>query len=535
MTQSGSAFSRDRVVIVGGGVAGLATALRLAPMPVTVLVHAPLGTEASTPWAQGGIAAALGEDDAPALHAADTLAAGAGLTDHAVAMRVANEAPRCIADLAALGAPFDRDAAGKLMLGLEAAHSRRRIVHAGGDGTGRAVMETLIRAARAAPTIELLECVRATDLVVENGAVIGVKAVRGETPLFLPARAVVLATGGVGALYAYTTNPLGATGSGLALAARVGAVLRDVEFVQFHPTAIALGKDPMPLATEALRGEGAILVNELGERFMANVPGEELAARDIVARAVWREIERGGQVFLDTRRALGARIIAQFPSVTALCRQAGLDPVMRPIPVRPAAHYHMGGIAVDGHGRSSVAGLWACGEVAATGLHGANRLASNSLLEALAFARYIAADIGSVAAGRPARPVALNCDTVFTPSEVARDCAQFAELRALMTQSVGVVRDAVALRAAIIRLEQLALQDKPVLGSQRQNRSADAALIGMMIAVAAHDRRESRGAHCRSDYPVAFPDPAGATRITLAEARARAAAIGDSHTLAQGA
>ena len=511
-------FSRDRVVIIGGGVAGLATALKLAPMPVTVLVQAPLGTQASTPWAQGGIAAALGADDAPSLHAADTLTAGAGLTDLSVATRVASAAPQCIADLTALGAPFDRDGAGELLLGLEAAHSRRRIVHAGGDGTGRAVMETLMSAVRATDSIEVLEGTRATDLVTEDGAVVGVKALNSTgAPLFLPARAVVLATGGVGGLYAYTTNPLGAVGSGLALAARAGAVLSDIEFVQFHPTAMALGVDPMPLATEALRGEGAVLLNEKGERFMAGIAGAELAPRDVVARAVWREIARGGQAWLDTRKVLGAAIATRFPSVTALCRRSGLDPASEAIPVRPAAHYHMGGVAVDDRGRSSVNGLWACGEVAATGLHGANRLASNSLLEGLAYARWIAEDIQGVAAGRPARPVMLDS----RPAQDKDDSTVLAGIRRLMTDAVGVVRDEPTLNAAIAQLEQLAAQGR--------GRAADAALTGMMIAVAARKRRESRGAQCRSDYPAPLPEPASHTRITLAEARALAAASRVQH------
>ncbi|MBI2318354.1 MAG: FAD-dependent oxidoreductase, partial [Betaproteobacteria bacterium] len=357
---------QPRVIVIGGGIAGLAAALELAPLPVTVLAGSPLGEEAATALAQGGIAAAMGADDAPSLHSADTLAAAAGLGDPEIASRVAGAAPACIEDLCRRGVPFDRDAAGALSLGLEAAHSRHRIVHAGGDATGRAVLETLALAARANPAIELIEGVRAAELALHEGRVIGVHAARGGAPLTLAARAVVLATGGIGGLYAYTTNPLGATGSGLALAARAGAILRDVEFVQFHPTAIAAGgaDAPLPLASEAVRGEGAVLINGRGERFMAGIPGAELAPRDVVARAVWRQIEAGEAVFLDARAALGERFPKRFPSVAALCRKAGLDPVSKPIPVRPAAHYHMGGVAVDERGRTSVPGLWACVEVA---------------------------------------------------------------------------------------------------------------------------------------------------------------------------
>lgn len=406
--------TRDRVIVVGGGVAGLATALELAPMPVTVLVPGRAGTDAATAWAQGGIAAAMGEDDAPALHAADTLAAGAGLTDPEVARRITDAAPAVIERLIGWGVDFDREPVptavsatgsaylGQLALGLEAAHSRRRIVHARGDGTGRAVIDALVMAARRTPSIEILEDARAFELAVEDGAVVGVHAIMAGQRIFLPARAVVLATGGIGGLYERTTNPLVAIGSGLALAARAGARLRDVEFMQFHPTAIATGSDPMPLATEALRGEGAFLVNGRGERFMADVPGRELAPRDVVARAIEAQIAQGQPVFLDTRQVLGARITTRFPAVAALCATGGIDAVAQAIPVRPAAHYHMGGVTVDDHGRSTVDGLWACGEVASTGLHGANRLASNSLLEALAYARWIARDIAASTVARAA-------------------------------------------------------------------------------------------------------------------------------------
>ena len=262
----------DRVLVVGGGIAGLATALHLAPMPVVLLAAAPLGTGASTPWAQGGIAAALGWDDEPESHARDTCEAGAGLSDPAVARRVAEAAPGCIEWLLRKGVPFDRTPNGTLALGLEAAHSCPRIVHAHGDGTGRAVLDALIRAVRATPSVTVLERVRVLDLALESGAFAASSAAnsagRMRAPSSSAGRAVVLATGGVGGLYACTTNPLGAVGSGLALAARAGALLRDLEFVQFHPTAIATGADPMPLVTEALRGAGAVLVNEQGERSL---------------------------------------------------------------------------------------------------------------------------------------------------------------------------------------------------------------------------------------------------------------------------
>jgi len=487
----------DCVLVVGGGIAGLATALHLAPMPVVLLAAAPLGTGASTPWAQGGIAAALGLDDEPESHARDTCEAGAGLSDPAVARRVAEAAPGCIEWLLRKGVPFDRTPNGTLALGLEAAHSRRRIVHAHGDGTGRAVLDALIRAVRATPSVTVLERVRVLDLAVESGAFAGAICSKlgreDEGAILLAGRAVVLATGGVGGLYACTTNPLGAVGSGLALAARAGALLRDLEFVQFHPTAIATGADPMPLATEALRGAGAALVNEQGERFLADVPGRELAPRDVVARAICAEVARpGGRVFLDVRDALGSRFADRFPGVATLCRSAGIDPAREPIPVCPAAHYHMGGIKVDGRGRSTVPGLWACGEVASTGLHGANRLASSSLLEALAYARWLADDI----AGAPthARPLTRSERPPTLMGSVGAEAVlRTASLRALMDRCVGVVRDETGLREAVSGMVRAQMG--------RRSAESDRALVGLLIATAAFARQESRGAHCRSDHP----------------------------------
>ncbi|HEV7439070.1 MAG TPA: FAD-binding protein, partial [Methylobacterium sp.] len=354
----------DRVIVVGAGVAGLAVALRLAPRPVTLVTAKALGLGTATGWAQGGIAAAIGADDAPALHAADTEAAGAGLTEAEVAARVAAAGPGLIDWLVAQGVPFDREADGALALGLEAAHCRRRIVRSGGDSTGRMVLDGLVRAVARTPSIETVVASVRELLRDEHGAVAGVVCEADGARFRLRGRAVVLATGGVGGLYASTTNPPGATGLGLALAAQAGATLRDLEFVQFHPTAIAAGADPMPLATEALRGEGARLVDGHGNRVMAGIVGGDLAPRDVVARAIFQTLARGETVFLDTRGDLGARMPTRFPTVAALCAGAGIDPAIRAIPVRPAAHYHMGGVLVDAQGASTVPGLYACGEVA---------------------------------------------------------------------------------------------------------------------------------------------------------------------------
>jgi len=516
---------RDRVVVVGGGIAGLATALHLAPLPVTLIVASPLGEQASTPLAQGGIAAAIGADDHPALHAADTLQAGAGLSDPDVAARVAAAAPACIEWLVAQGTRFDRTASGdSLILGLEAAHSRRRIVHADGDGTGRCVLDALIHTIRQAPSIQIVENHRVTDLALDgHGAVAGVVCVSGRSkendePVLIPGRAVVLATGGIGGLYAHTTNPLSAVGGGLALAARVGAVLRDLEFVQFHPTAIEAGTDPMPLATEALRGEGVVLINGRGERFMQDIPGAELAPRDVVARAIFAQIGAGERVFLDTRHVLGDRITSRFPGVTALCRDAGLDPVRDPIPVRPAAHYHMGGIKVDDQGRSSVEGLWACGEVASTGLHGANRLASNSLLEALAYAASIADAIkGTVSQRLTERSLSPPLDT--RPSLFGQLTPDLQQIRPIMDRQVGVLRDGAGLQDAIGRLRAL----------MRNGRAAEvraAGMVGLMIAMSAYRRNESRGAHQRLDHLELRPEQH--TEITLDQALRLAAEIDET-------
>jgi L-aspartate oxidase len=488
-----------RPIVIGAGLAGLMTALHLAPEPVVVLSKAPLGIEASSAWAQGGVAAAVGEDDDPALHAADTLAAGDGLCDPAAVERITAAARQAIEELARRGVVFDRTAEGRFMLGLEAAHGRHRIVHAGGDSTGAAIMRALVAAVRRTPEITVLEQVEARRLVIEDGAVAGVLAVAPEGPRLLASTRIMIATGGIGGLYAHATNPLAAIGQGLAMAARAGAALADMEFVQFHPTALDVGLDPMPLVSEAVRGDGAVLIDETGARFLAGQGRAELEPRDVVARAVWRHLAARHRVFLDARVALGHRFAARFPGIDATCRAAGIDPAVEPIPVRPAVHYFMGGIAVDADGRSSLDGLWAGGEAAATGLHGANRLASNSLLEAAASARWVAASIAGTASQNR---------RVAWPVPVPRAAAA-GPVRRILSAKVGVLRDAPGLRDAIDALRPLA---------QGDGAAADPAIVGLLIAIAALRRQESRGSHCRTDFPDRSPDLARRMTLHLAEA-----------------
>ncbi len=509
----------SRVVIIGGGLAGLFTALKLAPHPVTVVSTRSLGQATSSTWAQGGIAAAVAEGDTPEAHAADTVRVGAGLVNENMALSLAREAAARIDDLLAIGVPLDRDSAGRLAVSREAAHSARRIVHVGGDQAGKAVMEALIAAVRETPSIRVIEEHVAEELVMQGTAVAGVRIrpADGAECRVLPARAVVLATGGIGGLYAMTTNPALSRGDGLALAARAGAIIADAEFVQFHPTGIAIGRDPAPLATEALRGEGAVLINGRGERFMPALHADtELAPRDIVARAVHRQVMSGRGAFLDCREAIGPRFAEAFPAVHAACTQAGIDPAHEPIPVAPAAHYHMGGVWTDAVGRTSVDQLWACGEVACTGVHGANRLASNSLLEAIVMGARIAGDIARFVPGWRTLPApALTSNPA--PSGRPISAAALVRLRETMSAQVGMERTQEGLAQALNTLAKIEA-DEPERAATR-NIIASARLI----AVSALMRTESRGSHYRADHPETSPHWRRHTLLTLKEAEAIAA------------
>ena len=493
----------DGVLVIGAGLAGLAAALSAAPLKALVLTPAPLAGVSASAWAQGGVAAALSEGDDEALHAADTIAAGAGLTDPAMAALLAREGPEAVRWLAGLGAPFDRDARGGFSQGLEAAHSRPRIARVKGDQAGRAIMQAIAAAALAAPNIEVREGMHVRALLRDaEGRIRGALVEASGQLRSILAPATILAAGGLGGLYAVTTNPPNALGEGLALAAAAGAVIADPEFVQFHPTAIDVGIDPAPLATEALRGEGARLIDRQGHAFMAAYHERaELAPRDVVARAIHRQLATGGGAFLDAREAVGPEFPDAFPTVFAACMAAGLDPRLQPIPVAPAAHYHMGGAWTDAEGRTSLEGLYAAGESACTGVHGANRLASNSLLEAAVF-------------GRRAGAAAAEAADPGTSSERAPPLGQLAQgelqhLRALMSRHAGVVRERAGLNALLAEIDAMTARAGPT-----------APLISArLIAASALARHESRGGHYRSDFPL-MASPARRTMTTLAEAEA---------------
>lgn len=492
----------DRPIIIGSGIAGLMTALHCAPEPVILLTKSSLGTDAASAWAQGGIAAALGPDDDPVLHAEDTLACGNGLCDREVVDQITGAARTAIDALIRHGVQFDRATGLAFALGLEAGHRRRRILHAA-DGTGRTIIDALVAAIRRTPSVHVVERAEARHLVHRDGRITGVVAAIDGCHHTFPSTRVVIATGGLGGLFSQTTNPLSATGSGLALAAWAGAALADMEFVQFHPTALDVGRDPMPLISEAVRGEGAVLIDETGARIMADYPRQDLEPRDVVTRALWQHLKRGYRVFLDARAALGHHFASRFPGINAICLAAGIDPASEPVPVSPAAHYAIGGIKVDPNGWSTVEGLWACGEAACTGLHGASRLASNSLLEAVVMAKAVADDVTGTRFPKPRHePSALPGGSIRAPAGAP------AFIRPLMSEKVGIQRDHASLHEAITVLAPVA---------SGSGASADSALVGFMIAASALRREESRGAHWRTDFPRRSPE-SQRTTLYLGEA-----------------
>jgi L-aspartate oxidase len=505
-------------VVVGAGVAGLSAALELAArgsaervrtLPagqagpvgagrwdVVVIADRMPGEGGSSPWAQGGMAAAVGCDDRPAEHAADTVAAGAGLVDEAVARVVSEAAPDVVEWLDRAGARFDRRPDGTLALGREAAHGRHRIVHAR-DATGAELVRALAEAARLEPGLLLASRHMALELIRSGPRVVGVltRDLNENRLVAWVAPAVVLATGGFAHLWAVTTTPPEAVGDGIVLAARAGATLADLEFVQFHPTALAGSTDPAPLLTEALRGEGAVLIDEHGDRFTcAAHPDAELAPRDVVARVIYAHLAAGHQVFLDARDAVGETFPERFPTVFRHCRRAGIDPRYEAVPVSPAAHYCMGGVVTDVSGRTSIPGLWAAGEVTATGLHGANRLASNSLLEGIVMGRRVAADVARQA--KIEVPLVLEVPEGAAARSEGDPKGVVASVRQILWGGAGVVRDRRGLQQAREQLEGLQ-QD-----AQGSRPAHNAVQLARLVVDAALARRESRGAHYRRDHPT---------------------------------
>ncbi|MEV1087920.1 L-aspartate oxidase [Streptomyces microflavus] len=508
------------VVVVGSGVAGLTTALRCAAAGLdTVVVTKARLDDGSTRWAQGGIAAALGEGDTPEQHLDDTLVAGAGLCDEEAVRVLVTEGPDAVRRLITTGATFDTTDSGDIALTREGGHHRRRIAHAGGDATGAEISRALVEAVRSA-ALHTIENALVLDLLTDaEGRTAGVSLhVMGEGQHdgvgAVRAPSVVLATGGMGQVFSATTNPSVSTGDGVALALRAGAEVSDLEFVQFHPTVLFLGADSegqQPLVSEAVRGEGAHLVDATGTRFMLGQHElAELAPRDIVAKAITRQMHEHGteHMYLDARH-FGARMWEQrFPTILAACRAHGIDPVTEPIPVAPAAHYASGGIRTDLRGRTTVPGLYACGEAACTGVHGANRLASNSLLEGLVFAERIAADIAQT---RPPRTEPAEAAGEGTDEPVALLAPEArTAIQRTMTRGAGVLRSAASLATAAEELEALhrsAAADADAVDPKDAVPGVDAwevtnlLLVSRVLVAAAREREETRGCHWREDRP----------------------------------
>ncbi len=501
------------VVVVGSGIAGLTAALRIKEVLArsgeggsVMVVTKDLLSTGSTRWAQGGIAAALGPGDTPDQHLEDTLVAGAGVCDEAAVRTLVTEGPDAVRELIALGTEFDHTDAGELSLTREGGHHRDRIAHAGGDATGAEIQRALVAAVLAAPEIDVTEHALAVDLIpAAGGGVAGVtlhvmgEGQRGGVGAVL-CRAVVLASGGLGQVFSQTTNPEVSTGDGMAVALRAGAVLRDLEFVQFHPTVMWLGPDSrgqQPLISEAVRGEGAFLVDWAGTRFMQGRHElADLAPRDVVAKAITRRMHEEGKphMWLDARHLGRSFWQRRFPTILAICRRHGVDPVTELIPVAPACHYVSGGVATDLDGRSSLPGLFATGEVACSGVHGANRLASNSLLEGLVFSRRIAESIA--ANGLPART--RPAVDVRTPGLV--DEAVLSLSQQVMTGKVGVLRNATGIGDAIAELAGLTARSEQQPGTQTWQVS-NLLTVSTALARAALLRQETRGSHWREDFP----------------------------------
>src|SRR5215831_17386616 len=485
-------------IVVGSGIAGLRAAVELAPAGRVVVMTKERVTESNTEYAQGGVAVVLSDDDDITLHYQDTIDAGAGLCDEEAVEVLVEEGPRYILELIEHGAEFDREGE-ELAFTREAAHSRRRVLHAHGDATGREIVRALVAWSRRLPGLEYLPHSCTQSLIVKDGRCTGVTYVEPGSNRIraLHARAVILATGGAGQLYLHTTNPDVATGDGQAMAYRAGAVVTDLEFIQFHPTALAVEGAPRFLLSEAMRGEGGLLRNPDGERFMPSYDGRaELAPRDVVSRSIYFEMKRGGWpfVYLDLRGLDRDFVRKRFPQIHATCMLYNIDIARDMIPVSPAAHYIMGGVKTDTFGRTSIAGLYAAGEVACTGVHGANRLASNSLLEGLVFGARAGAAAAAEAPGEVEPGEPRDWDYGYEADWLIDDGTR-AEVKRVMWEKVGIVRNRDGLQEALIRLEKIASR-------QLNTRSWNFVTLARLVAQAALDRRESRGAHYRSDYPT---------------------------------
>lgn len=484
------------LIVIGSGIAGLYAALLASRHGRVLLVTKAELEESNTRYAQGGIAVAMAPGDSPELHVRDTIAAGDGLCDREAVSILAQDAPGCIGDLLACGVPFDREG-GELAWTREAAHSVPRILHAGGDATGAGIERALAAAARESG-VQIVERTVCTSLIVERGRVVGAALLRTDgTRLEARAPAVILATGGAGRMYARTTNPEVATGDGQVLAFRAGAALADLEFMQFHPTALAIDGAPSFLVSEAVRGEGGILRDRFGTRFMAGYhPDRELAPRDVVARAIHRQMSLtdSNHVYLDVRHLNPERIERRFPNIVSFCRKHGIDPTRDLLPVSPAAHYWMGGVWTDADARTTVPGLYACGEVACTGVHGANRLASNSLLEGLVFARRAVGSIVQDDVDWPAPEGELLTAPTWDGQQAGSEAGTLAQV---MWDDAGLVRSSESLARA----------------AEYVGPTDDLAFLASLLVHAASLRTESRGAHFRSDFPQS--DPAWLGRILL--------------------
>jgi L-aspartate oxidase len=501
--------ARTDVIVVGAGVAGLAFALSVSPdFHVVLLTKGHLG-ESNTRWAQGGLSAAIGTDDTIALHEQDTLYAGAGLSDPETVRELVADGPEAVDWLLSLGTAFDRDEeTGELALGREAAHSRRRVLHAGGDATGAEIERALVAAVRSRPNIEILESSFAIDLIITDGTCTGATvALRSGEIVAIEAQAVVLAAGGAGQLWATTSNPPAATADGVAIAIRAGAAVADLEFCQFHPTVLQLPGETPFLVSEAVRGEGAFLRDRAGNRFMiAEHELAELAPRDVVARGIQKQMaaDSSDHVSLDLRHLDGPTMRRRFPTIARELDKRSLDLAMDLIPVAPAAHYFMGGVVADEDGVASLPGLLAVGEAACTGVHGANRLASNSLLEGLVFGRKAAQALHITPAGH------VDAIEVMASGEPDEQLSpKLADIRIAiqraMSRYVSVVRDAPGLMTAIAELEGAT----SALPAESRDRAGwittNMATAALAIATAALLREESRGAHFRSDFPDRNP------------------------------